>query len=157
MYDEAVHDVKEPSSEAGAVPRRRVVELDPEEALRLLSRTPLGRIVFTRHALPAIRPVHHLVDAGEIIVRTHEEAALTTRTREAGACGVVVAYEADEIDLVTRLGWSVVVTGYCTVVTDPQEAARYQAMLHPWTDQHLDRVVRIRPDLVTGIRLAPAD
>jgi hypothetical protein len=157
VHDESVHDVRDPWVGPETDPRRRLVELGPEEALRLLSGTPLGRIVFTRHALPAIRPVHHIVDGGDIVIRTHEDAALTTRAEEAGAHGVVVAYEADDIDLRTRLGWSVVVTGYCRLVTDPQAAARYKAVLHPWTDQHMEQVVRIRPDLITGIRLTRAD
>lgn len=136
---------------------RRTVELDTDEALRLLAGVPLGRIVFTRRALPAVRPVNHLVDGGDIVVRTHEGAALTLQAREAGSNGVVVAYEADDIDLDARLGWSVVVTGYCRLVDDPEEAARYRAVLRPWTDQRTDHVVRIRPDLVTGVRLVPAD
>ncbi|MEU8617507.1 pyridoxamine 5'-phosphate oxidase family protein [Streptomyces sp. NPDC048623] len=153
MHDEAVRDR---TGAEDTRPGRRTVELDGAEALQLLSTVPLGRIVFTRRALPAVRPVNHLVDAGDIVLRTHEGAALTTHAREAGSDGVVVAYEADQIDLVTRLGWSVVVTGYCLPVTDPAEADRYRALLHPWTDQRNDEVLRIRPDLVTGIRLVPA-
>lgn len=160
MHDEAVRDLIAGTTSAApagpGVPRRRTVDLDGDEALRLLATVPLGRIVFTRRALPAIRPVNHLVDGGDVVLRTHEGAALTAYAREAGTQGVVVAYEADDIDLVTRLGWSVVVTGYCRPVTDPAETARYKARLRPWTDRRNDEVLRIRPDLVTGIRLVPA-
>ncbi|MFE4592501.1 pyridoxamine 5'-phosphate oxidase family protein [Streptomyces laurentii] len=155
--NEAAAPAPDRAAGPGAEPRRRTVELDGDEALRLLSGVPLGRIVFTRQALPAIRPVNHLVDGGDIIIRTHEGAALTLQAQQAGARGVVVAYEADDIDLTARLGWSVVVTGYCHLVTDPEEAARYRAILKPWTDQRSDHVVRIQPDLVTGIRLVPED
>nr|WP_308120071.1 pyridoxamine 5'-phosphate oxidase family protein [Streptomyces bambusae] len=134
---------------------RRTLDLDPDEALRLLGSTPLGRIVFTEKALPAIRPVNHIVDDGQIVIRTHEGAALVAHAREAGDQGVVVAYEADVIDLETRLGWTVVATGYCRIVTDPGDVTRYRAMIDPWSDQHMDYVVRIQPDLVTGVRLAP--
>ncbi|MEU8618305.1 pyridoxamine 5'-phosphate oxidase family protein [Streptomyces sp. NPDC048623] len=145
-----------PAPSAPAAPdsgRRRTVPLDPDEALRLLAGAPLGRIVFTRQALPAIRPVNHIVDDGHIIIRTHESGALVLSTKEAGTRGVVVAYEADDIDTTTRLGWSTVVTGYCHLVTDPDDLARYERLLTPWSDQTMDQVVRIRPDLVTGIRL----
>ncbi|MBD0710428.1 MULTISPECIES: pyridoxamine 5'-phosphate oxidase family protein [unclassified Streptomyces] len=146
------------TTETAAVGPRRTIELDADEALRLLGSVPLGRIVFTRQALPAIRPVNHLLEGGDVVIRTHEGSALTLSAQEAGAPGVVVAYEADAIDSVTRLGWSAVVTGYCHLVTDPAEVARYRALLEPWSDQHLDQVVRIRPDLVTGIRLVdPAE
>ncbi|MFF4351235.1 pyridoxamine 5'-phosphate oxidase family protein [Streptomyces sp. NPDC001530] len=136
---------------------RQSVELDSAEALRLLGSVSLGRIVFTRHALPTVRPVNHVLDDGDIIIRTHEGAALTSHTRQNGPPGVVVAYEADTIDPDTHLGWSVVATGYAHLVTDPQELARYQAMLHPWVQQTMDYAVRIHPDLVTGILLTDAD
>lgn len=143
-----------PPSAAGP---RHSVELDSVEALRLLGSVSLGRIVFTQHALPTIRPVNHILDDGDIIIRTHEGSALTSHTRHANGSGVVVAYEADAIDPDAHLGWSVVVTGYARLVTDPQELARYQALLHPWVKQVMDYAVRIHPDLVTGIRLTAAD
>lgn len=133
------------------------VELGSDEALRLLGSVSFGRIVFTRQALPTVRPVNHLLDGGDIVIRTHEGAALTSHTRHAGAPGVVVAYEADTIDPHTHLGWSVVVTGYAHLVTDPHELARYQALLHPWVNRTMDYAVRIRPDLITGVRLTAAE
>ncbi|MGW3169801.1 pyridoxamine 5'-phosphate oxidase family protein [Streptomyces sp. NPDC001153] len=136
---------------------RRSVELDSDEALRLLGSVSLGRIVFTRQALPTVRPVNHVLDDGDIVIRTHEGAALTSRTRQAGAPGVVVAYEADAIDPHTHLGWSVVVTGYAHLVTDPGELARYQALLQPWVNRTMDYAVRIHPDLITGARLTTAE
>ncbi|QFQ98119.1 pyridoxamine 5'-phosphate oxidase family protein [Streptomyces phaeolivaceus] len=139
-------------SPAAAAPHRRV-ELDSAEALRLLGSVSLGRIVFTRHALPTVRPVNHILDGGDIVIRTHETAALTSHAQGNSGPGVVVAYEADAIDPETHLGWSVVVTGYARLVTDPGELARYERMLRPWVEQSMDRAVRIRPDLVTGVLL----
>ncbi|MFF3464192.1 pyridoxamine 5'-phosphate oxidase family protein [Streptomyces sp. NPDC001984] len=135
-------------------PTPRSIDLDRVEALRLLGSVSLGRIVFTRHALPTIRPVNHVLDDGDIIIRTHEGAALTSHARQADGSGVVVAYEADVIDPDTHLGWSVVVTGYARLVTDPDELARVQKLVHPWVHEHsMEYAVRIRPDLVTGVRL----
>ncbi|MEV0494116.1 pyridoxamine 5'-phosphate oxidase family protein [Streptomyces atratus] len=136
---------------------RRSVELGSDEALRLLGSVSVGRIVFTRHALPTVRPVNHVLDDGDIVIRTHEGAALTSRTRQADGLGVVVAYEADTIDPDTHLGWSVVVTGYAHLVTDPHELARYQALLSPWVSRTMDYAVRIHPDLITGVRLTAVD
>ncbi|MFC8507333.1 pyridoxamine 5'-phosphate oxidase family protein [Streptomyces sp. NPDC057411] len=145
-----------PGGPAEAAGARRTVRLGADEALRLLASVPLGRIVFTRRALPTVRPVNHVVDGGDIIVRTHDAAALARCVRGAGSQGVVVAYETDSIDVDARLGWSVVVTGFCHLVTDPAEASRYRAAIRPWTDRPLDEVVRIRPDLVTGVRQVAA-
>ncbi|WP_406187782.1 pyridoxamine 5'-phosphate oxidase family protein [Streptomyces sp. NBC_01006] len=128
-------------------------ELDRSEALRLVATVSLGRIVFTQHALPAVRPVNHLVEGEDIIVRIHDDGALASLVAPADVLGVVVAYEADAIDPVTHLGWSVVVTGYACPVADPDEAARFAALLRPWVGRPMTRTLRIRPDLVTGFRL----
>jgi hypothetical protein len=133
------------------------VELDEVEALRLLGSVSLGRVVFTRHALPTVRPVNHVLVDGDIVIRTHGDAALARYTRQVGGAGAVVAYEADDIDAATHTGWSVVVTGYARLVTDPRELVRYRALLRPWVMQRMDHAIRIHPDLITGLRLtAPA-
>ncbi|MFF9000471.1 pyridoxamine 5'-phosphate oxidase family protein [Streptomyces achromogenes] len=145
------------TAQAPAAGPRRSIELDSGEALRLLGSVSFGRIVFTRQALPTVRPVNHVLDNGDIVIRTYEGAALTTRAGQAAGQGVVVAYEADAIDPDTHLGWSVVVTGYAHLVTDTDELARYQALLSPWVHRAMDYAVRIRPDLVTGVRLTADD
>ncbi|OLZ65294.1 pyridoxamine 5'-phosphate oxidase [Streptomyces sp. IMTB 2501] len=130
------------------------IELDRAEALRLLSSVSLGRIVFTLQALPTVRPVAHVMDGGDIVIRTREGAALASPAQEGDGTGVVVAYEADAIDPDTHLGWSVVVTGYARLVTDPHELARVRSLLRPWAPQQgLDQAVRIHPELVTGVML----
>ncbi|MFK0110026.1 pyridoxamine 5'-phosphate oxidase family protein [Streptomyces sp. NPDC091217] len=145
------------SAPAPSTNTRRSVELDSSEALRLLGSVSLGRIVFTRQALPTVRTVNHVMVDGDIVIRTHESAALTSRTRQADGAGVVVAYEADAIDPDTHLGWSVVVTGYARLVTDPRELALYESLLRPWLNRTMEHTVRIRPDLVTGIALVGDD
>jgi len=55
----------------------------------------LGRIVFTRRAMPAIRVVNHMLDGGDIIIRSHSGAAAVSAADSAR--GVVVAYEADTV------------------------------------------------------------
>ncbi|MEU2060348.1 pyridoxamine 5'-phosphate oxidase family protein [Streptomyces sp. NPDC013455] len=138
-------------------PTRHRVELDRSEALRLLGSVPLGRVVFTRQALPTVRPVNHILDGGDIVIRTHEGASLTSQAQQSDGAGVVVAYEADAIDMDTRLGWSVVVTGYAHLVTDPAELARIHALLTPWAPHGgTDHAVRIHPELVTGVLLTGA-
>lgn len=140
----------------GASPRagKALVELTREQALALLGSVSLGRIVFTRDALPAIRPVNHALIDGKLVIRTHEGAALTAA---AGKHGVVVAYEADAIDPDTHLGWSVVVTGFARLVTDPQTLARYETLLTPWISTRMECAVVIQLDQVDGFWLTSAD
>ncbi|MBL1109012.1 pyridoxamine 5'-phosphate oxidase family protein [Streptomyces sp. 5-8] len=138
-------------------PTRRRIDLDRAEALRLLGSVPLGRLVFTRQALPTVRPVIHIVDGDDIVIRTHEGCAVTSRTRQPGG-GVVVAYEADVIDPLTRAGWSVVITGYARLVTDPGELMRIRGLLEPLVpQQETDHTVRIHPEMVTGVLITATD
>ncbi|HEU4421298.1 MAG TPA: pyridoxamine 5'-phosphate oxidase family protein [Pilimelia sp.] len=130
-------------------------ELDAAEALRLLASVSVGRVVFTEAALPAIRPVNHLVDDGEIIIRSR----LTTRIGQTIGTQpeTVVAYQADDLDPVSRTGWSVVATGLARLVTDPARIERYEALLHPWVNTVMDTVISIQPEIITGFRLVPDD
>ncbi|MGK8491400.1 pyridoxamine 5'-phosphate oxidase family protein [Nocardia asiatica] len=139
----------DPGTAGGAL--RDVVNLDRAEALRLLASAPLGRVVYTRNALPAIRPVNHLVDGGLIVVRTRLTSRLTGAVR--GNSPVVVTYSADDIDAIRRVGWSVSVTGLAHTVTDSVRIARYERLLQPWVEGVMDSVITIEPDIVSGIRL----
>jgi len=140
---------------------RRVEQIARDEALRLLASVPYGRVVFTLAALPAIRPVNHLVDEGDIVIRTRRltgiSAALATQAAAVEqASDLVVAYEADLIDPVERTGWSVVVTGLARQVEDPERLARIADRLQPWVDSAMDAAIAITPEIVDGIRLMPA-
>ncbi|MEV0032541.1 pyridoxamine 5'-phosphate oxidase family protein [Nocardia sp. NPDC050793] len=130
---------------------RTVVELDREQALSLLAQAPFGRVVYTRDALPAIRPVNHLLDGEHVIVRTRLGSQFSTAVQK--RAGIVVAYEADDIDIVNRTGWSVVVTGIARPVTDAVRIARYQRLLRPWIDSPMDGVIEIETTIVSGVGL----
>jgi nitroimidazol reductase NimA-like FMN-containing flavoprotein (pyridoxamine 5'-phosphate oxidase superfamily) len=152
VRQQVMTEVREAVAAAG--PDRHLIELDRVEAMALLAASPYGRIVFTQRALPAIRPVNHVLDGDDIIIRTRLSAAVGTAV--ARRTGIVVAYQADEIDMRRRLGWSVVATGYAAAVTDPEEIARFERLLTPWVDMSTDLVIRIRPEIVTGFRLVAA-
>jgi hypothetical protein len=123
---------------------RRLTELSRPESLRLLGDVPVGRIVYTVRALPAIVPVCHLVDNGMVVVRTHL----------GGECaGSVVAYQADAIDMRDRLGWTVTVTGVARRILDPDEIEYYADRLPPLVPADAIETIRIYPEIVTGARL----
>jgi Pyridoxamine 5'-phosphate oxidase len=134
-----------------AQPPKGSQELSRDEALQLLASVDYGRVVFTLDALPAIRPVNHLVDEGRIIIRTRLTTGISTVVRSAES-GVVVAYEADNFDPQSRTGWSVVVIGPAHTVNDPGQVSRYERLLHPWVN-HADTVLAIEPHVVTGFHI----
>jgi Pyridoxamine 5'-phosphate oxidase len=131
---------------------RRLEELGPWESMRLLGSVPLGRIVFTVRALPAVRPVRHIVDDGHVIVCADSGFAITSAERESGT---VVAYQADAIDPVVNLGWSVTVVGVAHQVTDPAAADAFREALHHWAGDADGEIISISPGMVTGFRLLP--
>jgi nitroimidazol reductase NimA-like FMN-containing flavoprotein (pyridoxamine 5'-phosphate oxidase superfamily) len=127
-------------------------ELGRAEVLQRLASVRHGRVVFTQRALPAIRPVNHILDGDGVVICSHGSTALA----EAGRGGAVLAFQADEIDPALRAAWSVVVTGLGRLVSDPGEASRYRTALGPWLGSEPGDIIRIGLDLVTGFELRPA-
>ena len=124
--------------------KRQLHELPRDEALRRVASVPLGRIVFTLGGLPTIRPVVHIIDDGDVVVRTQLD------TTTFASDGAVVAYAADVIDLKTRTGWGVSIAGVASLVSDPAELERFESMLEPLSDQPVTYVLRIKTDVVSG-------
>lgn len=123
--------------------------LTRDESLALLPTVPVGRLVFTERALPAVVPVNFLVDRGGIVLRTGATSSLATAVR-----GSVVAFEVDQIDPVARQGWSVVVTGRASEVRDALDLDRLSELpLLPWVGGQLDHFIVIAIELVDGRRI----
>ncbi|MEU3098182.1 pyridoxamine 5'-phosphate oxidase family protein [Streptomyces sp. NPDC006967] len=125
-------------------------ELGRREALRLMATVPVGRIVYTRRAMPAVLPVNFtLKQDGAVLLRTAAGSALAHAVD-----GAVVAFETDVVDAARQAGWSVVVTGAAAVVTDPAERERL-SRTGPvsWAPARREVFIRIEPGLVTGREL----
>ena len=134
---------------------RQALELTEGECWQLLKSASLGRVVFTHHAMPAIRPVNHLVEGQTIIFRSHLGAAIVSRAGAGAGAGdgTVVCYEADDLDATRHTGWSVIVTGLARLVREPAAIERYERALEPWIAGQMDHVISIEPRLISGIRL----
>lgn len=129
-----------------------MIELGRNEALALLATAPIGRVVFSQRALPAVRPVNFAVHGPDVVFRVRGHS------RFAGALdGNVVAFEADRIDPVRHTGWSVVVTGLAELLrSGPEHERLLEIAPVPWAPGDHNRVVRVRVELVTGRRIARA-
>ncbi|UGQ12693.1 pyridoxamine 5'-phosphate oxidase family protein [Yinghuangia sp. ASG 101] len=138
------------SAGPGVVRRARMIDLGRDEALALLATAPIGRVVFSQRALPAVRPVNFAVHGPDVVFRVRGDS------RFAGALdGNVVAFEADQIDPARRAGWSVVVTGLAELLTGGADYERLLAVAPvPWAPGDHNRVVRVRVELVTGRRIS---
>jgi uncharacterized protein len=128
------------------------MHLDRAESMRLLATAQVGRLIFTVNAMPAVRLMNFAVADGLIIMRTAADTTVARRLDDS-----IVAFEADDLDAATSSGWSVVVTGRATRVTDPELIARYQAVpLVPWAPGERDQFVTITTEVVEGRRVSRA-
>ena len=126
-----------------------LAELSSAECLRLLATVAIGRISYTRQALPAVEPVNFALDDGTIVIRTDAGGRLAAATRRA-----VVAFQADRLDQVLWSGWSVTVVGRCEQVTDAGQVARLDRLgLESWAPRATHHFLRIVPAIVTGRKL----
>jgi uncharacterized protein len=124
-------------------------QLSREECLRLMGSVPVGRIVYTRQALPAVELVNFALDGGDIIIRTDAGGKLAAATR-----GAVVAFEADSVDVAGQAGWSVTVVGPAAAVTGAEETSRLQQLpLTAWAPGNRDHFIRVTPAIVNGRRI----
>ncbi len=119
--------------------------------MQLLASVGYGRIVFTFNALPAIRPLNHVVEHGLIILRTRLTFPASIAAQPANA--VVVTYEADNFDPLTETGWTVVITGQANTLTNPDQTSHYKQSLLPWINHGTDTVLAIKPNIITGFRI----
>lgn len=121
------------------------------ECLRLLAQCRVGRVVITDRALPAAFPVNFALLDEDVVFLTTQGSKL-----EAAEGEEVMAFEADEIDAVLHTGWSVLVQGLASVISDPEDLAQARALrLEPWAPATHFQFVRIRAELVSGRRLLP--
>ncbi|MER6622037.1 pyridoxamine 5'-phosphate oxidase family protein [Streptomyces sp. NPDC000931] len=127
--------------------------LDRQECLRLPAGVPVGRVIYTRQALPAVLPVNFSLDTDASVLLATSPGSDLVRAVD----GTVVAFEADEFHAETRSGWSVIVTGRATVVTGPAEHERLvRTGPASWMPLRETVFVRIEAEVVTGRELRGA-
>ena len=133
------------------VDRNGLEVLERDHCLALMRSVPLGSIGLSLQALPVVLPVNFVLDPDHerVLVRTSDGAKL-----RAALDGVIVAFEVDHIDPISHTGWSVLVQGSSTVVTDPAEIERARRLpLRPWASDLPDHWVAISIDRLSGRRI----
>jgi nitroimidazol reductase NimA-like FMN-containing flavoprotein (pyridoxamine 5'-phosphate oxidase superfamily) len=129
---------------------RSMFALSRSESMALLTRSRVGRLVFTEHALPAVTPVPFAFLADEIVTHSSGDTGLAA----AATRGRVLAFEVDDIDPAARTGWSVVVVGEPELVTSAEDRERIDHALAPWAPAQQDVCIRLPLTVVTGRRIA---
>ena len=127
-----------------------VEELPAAVCWQLLRAGQFGRLAFTAHSgAPVILPVNFVVHEQSIVIRTGAGPKL-------GAAGRAeqVAFEIDEIDVDSRTGWSVVVSGRARHVHSQREREELDSVgVTPWAAGPRDEYVVIEPRHIAGRQL----
>lgn len=101
------HAVPEAAARGAAAAR----DLTRDECLEALTRTSLGRIAVSDGALPLILPVNYALEGGSVVFRTRQGGLLDRACRN-----TIVAFEVDDFEPLTGIGWSVVIVGVANVL-----------------------------------------
>ncbi len=120
------------------------------DCLRLLDSVPVGRVGFFADGEIVILPVNYLADGQNVIFRTGAGSKLSS----IGSRNLV-GFEADDYDVRTHSGWSVVISGFTEVVESEEEIGRLNDLgLRAWArpEEEVPTWIRIRPTSVTGRR-----
>jgi len=147
-----------PSDEAGAMTAAtgsRLQDLSRPECVALLAGSAVGRIAVTLAERTVILPINFAIVDGRILFRTGRGTKLAAAT-----AGVEVAFEADGYAPDGSAGWSVLVRGHCTEVTDADELSRARAVpLDRWVTDGTgdDRFVVVTLTEISGRRFDTDD
>lgn len=127
----------------------KIVELDRAESLRLLGAKKVGRLAFVHDGEPLIMPMNFTVADERIVFRTLAHGAA------ARALDTTVAFEVDDIDDFLEAGWSVVVTGTATLLTEEELSRLRETAPEPWAEGPRTLFVAISTERVSGRQLIP--
>lgn len=121
------------------------VMLSLVECMGLLRSVPVGRLVYTENALPAVRPMTFAAPAGEVVIPTGNDMWFDRFG------GGVLAFETGTIDPVTRTGWSVVAMGRSRLLSGAGGLPGFDDPgRSPWQHRCGDSYLVIDIEYVTG-------
>jgi uncharacterized protein len=118
-----------------------------DRCLELLATVPVGRVSFFADGEIVVLPVNHVMDGHDPVFCTQRGSELSAAEGQN-----VVAFQVDDYDERTRVGWSVLVNGRAHATYDEAEIERLSGLgLRPWVTA-VDRPfwIRIRPTSVSG-------
>ena len=145
-----------PAGDGPASTRPALELLDEAECLRLISPGGIGRIAFTGRYGLTVFPVNYRLHDGAIVFRTAQDSPTGEDLRTGIAhAEYQVAFEIDQIDQVTRDGWSVLIHGPAHhMSSDAERAEVLESGVEPWPGGSREHAISITPSRITGRRLS---
>ncbi len=134
-----------PPGHGRPVPHAALVELTAEQCRTHLSVGGIGRIVFSAERGPVAVPVNFEFTEDQVVFSTDDAKA------SALGGGQIVGFEIDRVDEAVSEGWSVLVTGPCHRIEQPDEVQRLSSLdLESWAGGDRHALLAITPMEMTG-------
>ncbi len=125
----------------------KMYDLEADVCRQFLARCTFGRVAFDHDDEGlTVLPVNCVFSGDAVLFRVQAGSMLDRLGSDR-----VVAFEADHVDPIAESGWSVLVRGTATHVTDPERIAAFaETGEHAWAPGPHDRWVEIEPQRITG-------
>lgn len=131
--------------------RVALTQLNEHECWALLAahRPRLGRIGFTDEGATVVYPMNFAIARRTLYLRTDPASKLSVAVDSQQ-----VAFEVDHVDQSWEQGWSVLVQGRLTPVTDPDELERHRELvLRTWAPGDRLHLLRLDASRISGRRI----
>ena len=124
--------------------------LSREECMELVAAGGIGRFLFDEPGRgPVAIPVNFRMAGDDVIFRTDGQGGITD-----GLHGQPVSFDVDHFDEALGEGWSVLLSGTPSIISDPAELDQARALgIEPWAGGDRHTYVRIAVTQVTGRRI----
>lgn len=122
-------------------------ELDDDQCWELAATVPVGRVVWTGPTGPMVVPVNFVVHDRRIVLHTSPYSEMVRDIDDSE-----VVFEVDEVDPVTRSGWSVLLRGRAHVAF--RDTHSDLPDVEPWAEGSRRLTVVIEVEEVSGRRVA---
>jgi nitroimidazol reductase NimA-like FMN-containing flavoprotein (pyridoxamine 5'-phosphate oxidase superfamily) len=122
--------------------------LEPSHCLQLLEAVPYGRLATVDQGRPLLVVLNHLVDDGDIYIRTRPDARLARLTENGRVAPAL--YEVDSAFPAGQSGWSVMATGTLQREDSATRTAELRSRLIAWAQGERDVVLRLAVEELTG-------
>jgi transcriptional regulator with XRE-family HTH domain len=139
-----------PPGQHGAGTNPVLKDLTFDECMQLVAAGGVGRFLFDEPDRgPVAIPVNFRMDGDNVVFRTARESSMTH-----GLHGQQVSFDVDHLDDALGEGWSVLLSGTASIITDPAEVDRAETLgIEPWAGGDRQTCVRITVTQVTGRRI----
>jgi transcriptional regulator with XRE-family HTH domain len=136
-----------PPGQRGTATNPVLAKLSPDECLALIGPGGVGRMLFVEPDRgPVAIPVNYRMDGDDVVFRTAVGTRMAENLRQAN-----VSFDVDHLDDALAEGWSVLLTGTASVITEPDELDFAQSLgIEPWAGDDRQTYVRLQVRQITG-------